>query len=351
MKKIIILGNGYDLNNRLKTKYSDYYNFLEKNKKYKNLFNTIQNLFPINEKKWSDLENELANHFDNFFSDEKINEKVKILLKKGLIEKTNDYVSEWKYENAIVYKYNENKYKEILDLVFKNEIKYWELINSIVAWIKQTQLNAKQVVFNNKLSSFNLKDKDLIINFNFTTYLLKTICREKLFFPHYNVEEKNLNWNYLGGDFKDFFVLFGSNRDVRNVGKTFFISERKEIGGSDNLQQFMHYDIFNNKHDLTYFEEKIKKFNSEEVELFFFGFSFGDQDKNKTLSLFKNIRIKTLYVSLYNESDIKNFTKTILEIPRDIENSKIKIYYENIENIEKYFSFFLEKISLDFIKY
>ena len=59
MSKLIIVGNGFDLNNGLLTSYDDFREHLKLNDE--SFFNEINSFFDLNENLWSDIENNMFN--------------------------------------------------------------------------------------------------------------------------------------------------------------------------------------------------------------------------------------------------------------------------------------------------
>ena len=190
MKKVLILGNGFDLNLGLKTSYSDFVKseHFEKIVRHKDnyLINRIYTNFRLN--KWIDLEEELK----RFAIEQSGNRKSMLDISTELEELRHALIQ---YLNELDYsKINKRSVAaQLLEIVYKNKEDYeifsynYTDLNEIIKNIRTEQANeiSKDRVRYTHVHG-TLKDKSIIIGFEDDVDIDDEYCYMiKTFSPHY----------------------------------------------------------------------------------------------------------------------------------------------------------------------
>ena len=170
MSKILIIGNGFDLQHNLKSTFLDFKNFLEKENN--ELKKHIDN-FVLDKQRWSNIEDDLLNHGYDYF----INEIDEII-------EGNSYSAAEEYDVCEPSTYNNEYYMNSNDIDSQSWVPY-KFNELLKEWIKRK--NDKKII---KINSINLQSFELIINFNYTNYWEKLYKNKaSVYYPHGNIVE------------------------------------------------------------------------------------------------------------------------------------------------------------------
>lgn len=254
MKMVYLIGNGFDINLGLDTRYSDFYKIYNRTNSNNKDVLEFKNSIKSETELWSDLELGLAKHTDAF-SKENINNFIFLLddIQDNLAEyiKSEDWdftLSKYDEDNFIDDLCHPEKY---LRLDEKKEIEIYKNMNN-------TNVNIS------------------VINFNYTDTFSRMIASRKD--NKFNVLKKN----------NDELITYKFNEEVHVHGTT---EENMLIGVNDTSQivnESFRNDVFfvnnfvkkqMNNNTKKFIEEKCIKLIEEAGIICIFGMSFGETDK------------------------------------------------------------------------
>ena len=125
MSKILIIGNGFDLQHNLKSTFLDFKNFLEKENN--ELKKHIDN-FVLDKQRWSNIEDDLLNHGYDYF----INEIDEII-------EGNSYSAAEEYDVCEPSTYNNEYYMNSNDIDSQSWVPY-KFNELLKEWIKEKMI-------------------------------------------------------------------------------------------------------------------------------------------------------------------------------------------------------------------
>lgn len=280
--RLFIIGNGFDIDHGLKSKFKDFKEFLEQT--YVPSFNREYIPFP-NVGMGKDGE-EVVNS----------NDASQILY--ALINEVSDD-SNWSNFEDCLGKLN---YQEVLDLVEydeKNPFHYYYNLEDITRDLGTSLLFAISDIFSDWVEGIDIStteskyaflNDDLFITFNYTGVL------ENI----YGISTDNIC--HLHGSCKEGYCITGHGDDRRPFDDYDDIVSSEINGIHDSLRKKVDIIYKNN----SLFFEKIYK--SKITEIIFFGFSFGHVDLYYIKQLFAHIDTRTikLFLSEYEDKNEKD---------------------------------------------
>ena len=247
---LYIIGNGFDINKGLPTRYSDFANWLKEN--YPNEHNIISKMFDLDDL-WSDFEDQMAESHEFI---------------KEIIDNENDsYYSEEYCEEE--WREDSDRSYAISDAVENQIILGKELSKLMKEWISKIMKN-----FNERIDT-----SKNIVNFNYTGY----IFGENVINIHGSI----------------------SNDLPLQVGHSKKIEESRYNHVSDYGHDYPSSEVIYNQleKNIDQSKEKFRKYleNKKIDKLIFFGFSFGEQD-DQYFELFNDLIKVDFYINEKEES-------------------------------------------------
>jgi hypothetical protein len=166
-----LIGNGFDINIGLKTRYVNFYNYYIKLTSQNNVINSFKSEIEKNIENWSDLELALGNHtefihdqleFDTLFDD--------------IREKLGEYLQ--KEENRFLYKFSDDSHKTLFSDLLNPERYLPRAENRVLGEFKNTFVNR---------NPWNIN----VITFNYSTAIDKIIYDLRDDKPLMNLKKTN----------------------------------------------------------------------------------------------------------------------------------------------------------------
>lgn len=143
MNILFLIGNGFDLNLGMKTRYSDFYKFYTSIKSGRSLIESLKNEIDGNIKNWSDLELELGNYTKNLNSEEEFTE-----VYEDLGDRLAEYLQKIE-ENFDFDKIEKTKLNEYLSFPDNSLLAADRVeLNAFRSKFKNSQLNVNVITFN-----------------------------------------------------------------------------------------------------------------------------------------------------------------------------------------------------------
>ncbi|GAB6109071.1 AbiH family protein [Fusibacter bizertensis] len=256
--KVAVIGNGFDIRHGLKTTYKDFFRFYTLNCDTNNLIYTYLNI-KTNNSSWIDLENDLLIMLEDL-SDLKNNltfrgQTSKYVIDKSVFNNTMSRINlytaiqhmnypffERDYFNSSLEISNFNWYESLIASVLED---YQEIKNELCNYLKIAQAEMSVNFENLKSSEIEIiQNSERVYSFNYT-----------------NTPEKYVSskLNYVHGSLKEDIILgipFSKKMDIKELHHIFKISQSIKM----------------KKNSIIYKDQR------EKLELYFFGFSFGQSD-------------------------------------------------------------------------
>ncbi len=295
MTNLFIIGNGFDISHKMKTKYTDFRKFLIRNYLHKKVLNnfyyeipyanqegiydeedcvrTIINILDATEPKydeWNEIETSLGNLDYGIFLDD-----------YGLYDKNN--IKETYYRN------------ESSSIALCGALKHID--DYFQKWIEKIKL-AK--LPNDKFKNIIDIEKDLFLTFNYT----KTL--ESL----YNAK----NVCHIHGSIDD-YIYFGHGNDEYDTDTI----QRKWFGAEDeinNLQKSLRKNTIEAyKNNIVFFNNLETLSKKESIDMYAFGFSFSSVDQFYLQQIFRIVDTKnsTFYINSYHKEEERKLFINILK--------------------------------------
>ena len=342
--KLVVLGNGFGLWLGLPTKYSDFISFLEQHyEKYKNFLNLLKKVVQVHskneDKKWNNLEDDMAKFLYDFFSRQNLQNFKSIDNINNIIEKS-DSISDIDIKKAL-----DEKNKSLLEWVKSIQEIYKEELEKLQLYFKEYCSKKDNEIF---IWSFNYSidyykpfaesnDKLQIKSNAFDPVTSRRMCAQcHLFvFGQYCIEIKlGANYRKLVKKLKDdknfdnfdnyvknnvsLFCLIRTLTKFCNVGYNNYNND-KFITSEDMFDpiQNIYDDWITNIPHFCWTNRKITK------EIYFLGFGFGDQDQIYFMKDIKANPLKycNIYFTYYYDDE-----KNKIEQKLNIYKNKIKPY-------------------------
>lgn len=301
MTKLFVIGNGFDLYNGLKTRYSDFHSFVSEN--YSDLENDIENYFSFKVDQcylWKDFENDLAtfnfkNLFDAFNNIDVLSETFRLSDAFGLQDEIIEEV--------------ENLTQDIKD--------------AFTSWIKEIDFPNS---CNNRTSKIKFNDDCLFINFNYTDTLeiVYQVPKEKILYIHNNANDT------FGG------LIFGHDKQEEDDPKQEELDEngdsnRTIFTDSEDAARYPFYAFI--KHTEDVLEEHDGFFNGlKNIEsIIVLGHSLGHVDWPYFQKLSLLFPFAVWKISYYGEDEKKQLKSLAEEM---LAGSKLQIEMITIDELE-----------------
>lgn len=299
MKKLIILGNGFDLNLKLPSKYSDFANWLSKDSK-----ELYEQIFPLDQEEdtlWSNLEQSLG--------EIQIEDVIDYTSSAGSY---NDYGSD-DWSDA-----DHHWHSQVMEPVYRIAEEFHKYLNEVII----PELENSSSVIESQIK----KDVD-VINFNYTPTIKK-----------YGVEESNIQ--YIHGKHSDEQIVFGHDslvviNEIIEIEK-WWNKEYDEFGSVDVDPRIveMHSEL------KAFLESKVKKHKENFMKLncdwesydqvIVLGHSCADVDKMYFKFLAENLSEIEWIFSYRSENDVLRINTLCNEL-----GIKNKILISCINNVIK----------------
>lgn len=296
MSKLFVIGNGFDIAHKFKTKYNHFRDYLINN------FDGIQVDYPVLPEAIYMPDGEIE------YNDEEVLSMLLFLLDEV---EFRDNKSEW---NNIEYSLGQLEYDTFLDdnyydednlihMAYNNEDTAQSLITPVTSiqkyfqeWINQIEINSE-----NKNSKFEdlIEENDQFLTFNYTSTLEEV----------YDVDDDNICYIH-GRQGEEIHFGHGSDRDdseyysINYIGSDYGLSTIHE-----NLRKRTDLVLQHNKD----FFENLKE--NDITSIYSYGFSFGEVDTIYLKEICKNIDTSkvTWYLNNYDsEEDRNNFKNVII---------------------------------------
>lgn len=293
--KLYIIGNGFDLYHGLKTKYSDFREYLERKRDYFELLNLLNNHFPDN--LWSEFENNLS----KLDSDSVADEHYELLPDEDSDRTMDRHI----FPDAI------EGVKENLTTILKNALRDWILNLDYDLEVELLNLDK-----NSKYLTFNYSD---------TLERLYGINRNQITYLHNKAQYSSPRLKWREFDYSD-IIVGHADRDITKRQNA-----KKFIGFKTDYAIEEGNEILN-----SYYEQSLKKteeiiaentsfFNKlcdiEEIEII--GHSLSNIDMPYFVKIKeKAINVKKWIITYHGD---ENFA----EIER-----QSQIFLKNLENVE-----------------
>lgn len=283
-KRLYVIGNGFDLHHRIKSKYSDFKDYIELSDN--DLFDSLEKYFP--DEWWSDFEQTLA----DFDTDTIVDEATNYL---------EDYGSpNWSDASHHDYQYELQKRIDTITV---------DLKRYFVEWILQLEIPTAQVLILDKNSLF--------LNFNYTETLETT----------YQIEIKNILYLHNKAVDQNSLLILGHGREF-DEEKSFSknndedtdvrVAEGNKILDDYFKETYKDTDSIIKEH--TNFFSKLDQTN----EVYVLGHSLSDIDIKYFEIIRRNVAPDSIWtVSYYDENERERHRNTLRRIGLD--DSKIRL--------------------------
>lgn len=380
MKTLFIIGNGMDIDHKLKTKwkdiFEDYFKSLETKGGIENYL--FQLLLEFKNDLWSDFEGwmEKIYHSVHYWFTQKAGlERLEDKYQKEINKYLAQMLSAIKLINEDIEKYDVDSYDHSEEFVKKhlNKNKLFNkninlinlknhLINSIQNIVKKgikiKELNKRKII-NFYKAIFKIKNDDyFVINYNYTTFYesgeYKYYDREKAWHIHGTIDEKNNIWDRKVDTFRNplqYNTLFGTYSLLEGISEDDFICDIED----KKKYKILHHYLF------EYMLDYRKRLSNEEInkyknwiedryeKLVIIGHSISKNDMNYLSKINLNLsNIKEIKVISHWDSDssfleIKSQTK--LKIKDNLLGGDLK-KFKNILKIQLLNTYDRQAISL-----
>lgn len=295
--KLYIIGNGFDLQHGLKSKYWDFKEFLEI--KEPELLEKLERYFDSNTL-WSDFEETLA-YLD---TEQIINECLNYLESYSVEDWSDAYHHDYQYE-----------VQRRIDIITKT------LKERFTEWILQLQFPDKE-----EINRVHIDKNALFINFNYTDTLeqLYKIQPNNIFFIHNKAIDIKSN------------LILGHGRNPKNETtlKELYNDENSDVRVVEGNRILDDYFIDTYKSTEKIINENKNFFDSLAYlkNINIYGHSMSLVDKPYYQEIVKRIDLETVFwkVSFHNKNDLMVFDEffTSLKVP------KKNVSYDRINNID-----------------
>lgn len=326
MSNLFIIGNGFDIEHKLRTTYSDFKKYVEKNDP---IF--FQSFYRIHEYSFE-------RKYENHLMTEPLNDEYKSLWNKleehmGIVNE--DYILSANVDMGLEYydPYDEAIYETASNYLASLIEKIPELLfENLENWIKNIDISVEKKTYYIREDSNNL-----FLNFNYTNLLEKVyeidsdqICYihgrvgDKLIMGHNNdnkieelKKERNSKFNYLIEELNN--RVFESEEEYHEEYGMILDSEDNFDDRIEKLKLDLLIDYYEKtlKTPLEHINENLKFFNEiEKIEkIYIIGHSFGKVDylyfKEISERIDSNVKWNIFY---YDESKKDRFKTTILSL-------------------------------------
>lgn len=321
MDKLYIIGNGFDLNHGLKTKYTDFKEWLKINKS--ETYNIILELYGIDD---NEETNSWWSMFENHLVDFDVYEEIIELAKEHSIDYGSDNFRESdRYVGAIEA---ERKFENLVDNILTL---FNEWINSL--WILPIE---------KKMS--NIDKESFYINFNYTQTLetIYGVPQERVFHLHGKVGDNN----YVLGHGRTFEYINKRIRD-NNLPPKGLNEEELEEWYSKNYDEVYENIVESTTSKFYSYKKNVDKIIEAHSDLFdklsnirkicIYGFSFSDIDNPYIEKIIDTVKDKSnlfFEVSWFSERDkvsINNFFNSVSISDKQIKLIKLEDFTKNLK--------------------
>ena len=272
MNIVYLIGNGFDLNLGLKTRYSDFYDYYLKQYSSKPNINNFKSKINLNIELWSDLELALAKQ-TTFFSNESSDQFIDIL------DDIQDNLAE---------------YIDVQDKEFNiTEVSKKKFIDNLCFPEKYLDENDRREIEIFKEKSFD-DFRVSVINFNYTNTFKKVFSYKKNSEIFNSMENADLLKNYY---FNEEIHIHGTTKSNMLIGVNDYSQiENKEFQKNSFILDNFVKERMNDLSNTTRKEKCIKIIDSASL-ICIFGMSFGETDKfwwNKILKKLGEENVKVI---------------------------------------------------------
>lgn len=299
MKKLFILGNGFDLTLGLKSSYKDFYEGYVKFCKDRNFWEI---LFGNNDKNWLDIEKSIEKILLDLNNNRALDLSINDILKRvssfsKLCKGDIDVVDTLSFEHlSNIFKLYFND--ELLDYLKNYENKDYTLLNVLHYELENFEKHLKDYL-NNELKRYdnNAKKSTNCITYKRNAKGLLSRISDNI--PPRDIEILSFNYTNFNGNI---FNIHGNLENNIVIG-----TDLRIINQSKQLIPFTKpFKIINNRYSSSYTALK----NNENIsEIIFFGHSLGDTDFNYFKSIFDSVNlydsnvILTFYIAIFDQDD------------------------------------------------
>lgn len=321
MDKLYIIGNGFDLNHELKTRYTDFKEWL-KNKK-PNIYKTILELYGIEDTEetnswWSMFEKHLVD-FDVY------GEIIELASEYSIDYGSDNFRESDRYVGAIEA---EKKFEDLVENILAN---FNEWINSL--WI----LPIKKIMNNIDKEAF-------YINFNYTQTLetIYGVPQKRVIHLHGKVGDNN----YILGHGRTFEYINKRIRD-NNLPPNGLSEEELEKWYSENYDEVYENIVESTTSKFYSYKKNVDKIIEVHSNLFdklsnirkicIYGYSFSDIDNPYIEKIIDKVKDKSnlfFEVSWFSEIDkvnINNFFNSVSISDKQIKLIKLEDFTKNLK--------------------
>lgn len=265
IKRLIIVGNGFDMSHGLKTRYDDFKDFLEKSSEYPNHVEKIECSIPIGkEKLWSEFEISLS----------KLDED-------EIIDEAEDICS------ALLYGYSHPNWRDSMNHSYQIEVEnHLKFLTDLKYYMNNWILSINACVGNKYGEIINEKiDKTLFISFNYTDTLEKRylIEKNKILYIHGKAEPKS--HVIVGHGNKSLGQEYKPRLTMDHYGNIECEDDVRYIEGRDIIKWSLQDTIKDSTNLMEYNATFFSKFSGVQ-EVIIIGHSLGNVD----LDYFKHIK-------------------------------------------------------------
>lgn len=270
--RLFIIGNGFDLDHKLKSKYMDFKEFLEEN--YLPSFNRGLVTFP--------------NVGIGKDGEEVVDPNSAAQIIYSLISHVSSSIDWCDFEKCL----GELDYQEVLDLIEEDEdnpFRYYNNLEDIVSGLKSSMILVISNLFCEWVSKidiskakrkYSFSKNDLFLTFNYTSILEKT----------YDIPRSNIC--HIHGSSEDGFCIVGHGNDERTFDEyddiiSFQVSE---------IHNLLKKSVENLYYEKQPFFQKV--YESEISEIVFFGLSLSDIDLYYVRRIFDNLETRKIGILL-----------------------------------------------------
>ena len=321
MDKLYIIGNGFDLNHKLKTSYTDFKEWL-KNKK-PNIYKTILELYGIEDTEetnswWSMFENHLVD-LDVY------DEIIELAAEYSIDYGSDDFRESDRYVGAI-----------------ESEIKFEDLVENILAnfneWINSLWILPIKKIMN------NIDKEAFYINFNYTQTLetIYGVPQERVIHLHGKVGDNN----YVLGHGRTFEYINKKIKD-NNLPPKGLSEEELEEWYSENYDEVYENIVESTTSKFYSYKKNVDKIIEAHSDLFdklsnirkicIYGYSFSDIDNPYIEKIIDTVKDKSnlfFEVSWFSEIDkvnINNFLNNVSISDKQIKLIKLEDFTKNLK--------------------
>lgn len=348
--KIFLIGNGFDIAHRFKTKFSDFASYYLEKKIVPELINCIKNRQIKHELFRNEYLSIFVNKYSNNF-DQKPEDILWYLAQEENHQKINKYITEnYSLLNSLMknslfsrlYSGRDKNWFDIENIYFQEliplknqaiekpklfDIKKVEKLNAEFLEIKNAvkhYLGTLEILPNEEIENFfQLHCRGChsayFINFNYTTSVKNYITNSEKFVV-----------NHIHGSLKEDNIIFGYGNDQND-----HYQEMKECEVEQFLEFFKTFDYLQNSNYDEIYENAIEKY--EEYEVYIIGHSLGMTDKTLISEILNNEKCKKIY--LFKRSDLKDSTALVRKNYRNLTYAASRIITDEKELRKKIVNF------------